>query len=63
MEGNVSFSFVKFFVFERESERERAPHEQGRGRQRGRQRIPSGLRTDSRDPDAGLELTSHEIMT
>ena len=34
-------------------------HEQGRGRER----IPSRLHADSAEPDLGLELTSHEIMT
>ena len=38
-------------------------HPQGRGRERGGQRIRSGLRADGREPDVGFELTSHEIMT
>ena len=38
-------------------------HELGRGRQRGRERIPSRFYTVSREPDAGLELTICEIMT
>ena len=34
-----------------------------RQRERGRQRIQSRLCVDRREPDAGLELTNHEIMT
>ena len=37
--------------------------EQGRGRERGRHRIPSRLCTVSTEPDMGLEFTNHEIMT
>ena len=37
--------------------------EQGRGRERRRERIPSRLCTVSMEPDAGLELMNHEIMT
>ena len=35
----------------------------GRGRERGGQRIQSGLCTDSREPNTGLELTICKIMT
>ena len=35
----------------------------GGGAERGRERIPSRLCVLSAEPDAGLELTSHEIMT
>ena len=35
----------------------------GRGRERGRERIPSRLHTVSTEPDVGLDLTNHEIMT
>ena len=35
--------------------------EQERGRKRGRQRIPNRL--CRAEPDIGLELTNHEIMT
>ena len=45
------------FIFERESEREQ---ERGGG---GGQRIPSRLRADSREPNAGLEPMNHENMT
>ena len=34
-----------------------------RGRERGGQRIWSGLCADSSEPDSGLELTNYEIMT
>ena len=37
--------------------------EQGRGRERGRQRIPSRLHTVGAEPNVGHELTNHEIMT
>ena len=56
---SVSMSFFKcLFIFEGESE-----SEQGRGREKGRQRIQSGLCTDSGEPDAGLELMNREIVT
>ena len=45
------------FSFEGENAREG-----GRGRERGGQKSPSRLYTDSTEPDAGLELTSHEII-
>ena len=37
-------------------------HAQGKGRERGRQRILSGLCTDGAETDAGLEPTNREIM-
>ena len=37
--------------------------EQGRGRERGRERIPSRLYAVSTEPDAGLGLMEWEIMT
>ena len=37
--------------------------EQGRGRERGRQRIPRRLRAVITEPDAGLALTDREIIT
>ena len=46
---------------ERERERERASQE-GAERERERE-IPSRLHTVSKEPDAGLELTTREIMT
>ena len=48
------------FLFEREREH---AHEQGRGRQSGEQRIRSRLCTDSSEPDVGLKLMNHEIVT
>ena len=49
-----------FIHFERERERER---ESRGGAERERQRIPSRLCTISAEPDVGLEVTNHEIMT
>ena len=34
-----------------------------RERERERERIPSRLRAVSSEPEAGLKLTNHEIMT
>ena len=52
-----NFSFLRF-IFERE--RERA----SRGRtEREGERIPSRLCTASTEPDVGLELMNHEVMT
>ena len=36
---------------------------QGRGRERGRERIPSRLCAVNTEPDVGLEPTNHEIVT
>ena len=48
-----------------ERERERA-REQGssgrRGRERGREKVPSSLCAASAEPDTGLSLTNGEIM-
>ena len=44
-------------------ERKREKEQGVRGRERRGQRIRSGLCTDSRQPDAGFELTHCEIMT
>ena len=38
-------------------------HERGREREGERERILSRLCTISKEPDSGLELTNHEIMT
>ena len=48
------FFFLSLFSFERESVC---------GRERGRQRIPNRLCTVSAEPDMGLKLRKHEIMT
>ena len=53
---SLSFLLIIIFIFER-------AHKWGRGRERRRQRIRSGLSTDSSEPDAGLELAHLEIMT
>ena len=53
--GGVLFCFSKFIYCEREREREAS-----RG---GAERIRSGLWADSREPDAGLELTNREMVT
>ena len=61
---NVSYHcyyFLMFIYFEKERERERKC-EQRRGRERGEQRIQSGLCADSRGPDAGPEPMTHEIL-
>ena len=50
--------YMFLFIFERE-----CVCEQGRGRERGRQRIQSRLCADSNEPDVGLRLTNREIMT
>ena len=59
-----SYLFKKKYMllhfWKKASERER---EQGWGRERGGQRIPSGFCADSRKSETGLELTHHEIMT
>ena len=48
----------------RERARQRAhTHEQGRGTEKGRGRIPSGICTLSVESDIGLDLTNCEIMT
>ena len=45
-------------------EREREEREREREeRERERERIPRRLHTVSVEPDAGLKLTNHEIMT
>ena len=48
--------------FERESTH-RHTLKQGRGRERGRERTPSRLRTISMEPDAGFDPTNSKIMT
>ena len=44
----------------REVERERG---QKGGAERGRERIPNRLLTVSAEPNTGLDLTTHEIVT
>ena len=55
---SVSSSFFNAYLCLRQS-----GHEWGRGRERGAQRIQSGLCADSREPDVGLELTDRWITT
>ena len=52
--------FFLMFIYFLERKRERTSRE---GAEIGGQRIQSRLCTDSREPDAGLELTNHEMMT
>ena len=53
-------SFTYFWERQRES---MCTYNWGRGRERGRERIPSWLCTVSTEPNMGLQLTNHEIMT
>ena len=53
---------LKKSLFEGEKERE-TECKWGKGKERGRQRIPSRLCTISTEPDAGLERMNCEIMT
>ena len=48
--------FIYLFLSEKESK-------QGKGRERGRERIPSRLHAVSTEPDAGLKLMNCEIIT
>ena len=48
------------YLFLRETER---ASEQGRGRERERETIPSRFHAISTEPDVGLEPTNQEIMT
>ena len=63
---NVNFLFFLSLFILRERQRQ---HNWGRGREkegeRGRERgrIPSRLHIVSPEPDSGLELMNHEIMT
>ena len=58
--GFFSVSFLMVIYFEREREGET---KQGRGRETGRQRIPSRLSAVSAEPDGGLNPTNHGIRT
>ena len=59
---NIFFFKFIYLLLERES---MCMHpSQGKGqRDRERERIPSGLHTVNKEPDAGLNPTNHEIMT
>ena len=54
---SYGFFFNVYFIFER-AKAERG----GRGRERGNQRIQSGLCADSREPDVGLKVNNPEIV-
>ena len=54
--------FLNVYSFLREKGRAHA-NKGGTERERGRQKIRSGLCTDSRELNAGLELTNPEIVT
>ena len=71
MVSSFSFSskyFINFFVlffslyFEIERGRKRVWAGEGK-RERGRERMASRLLTVSTEPNVGLDLTDHEIMT
>ena len=55
------YFYLFIYLFEREREHEHAWAE--RGKERGRERIPSRLHTVRAEPDVGLKLTNHEIIT
>ena len=50
--------FFNVYLFFRERERK-----QRRGKETGRERIPSRLQAVGTEPDPGLELTNYEVMT
>ena len=54
---------LKIFFFEFIFEREREQAQVGEGQIERRQRIPSRVCAVSAEPDVGLELMNHEIMT
>ena len=56
----ASFFFLSILT---DFERERESTLREVQRERKRERIPSRLCTDSREPEAGLELTNVKIMT
>ena len=55
----VLLLLFKLIYLLRKRERE---HERGEG-QREREKIPSRLHTIGKEPNAGFDLTNHEIMT
>ena len=57
------FFHLLFFVIKKHFKFILTEYKWGRGRERGRERIPSRLRTVCTEPHAGLELTNQEIMT
>ena len=59
--AKTTFKFIYLFLRERESTSRVGGAE--RERERERDRIPSWLHAVSTVPDAGFNLTNHEIMT
>ena len=58
-----TYIFKCLFLRERKRERDRALQLGEGQRERGRQKIQSRLCLESIEPDVGLELTNHEIVT
>ena len=54
--------FFKFVYLEKERERERERGREGQ-KERERERIPGRLPTINTEPDAGLEVMNHKIIT
>ena len=60
----LTYLFKKFIYFERGRGRESALTSGGKAeRERESARIPSRLHTVNAEPDVGLKLMTHEIMT
>ena len=57
----MHFAILLFLIFKKIFSFERV--QMGEGQERGRHRIQSGLCTDGREPDEGLELKNREIVT
>ena len=60
---HLTFQFHFFFSFLFILRERKSVHQKGRGRERGRERIPNRLCTVSTEPDMGLCLMNYEIMT
>ena len=62
--SETHLSLFKVYLFiEREKERERERMSWGGAEREAREKIPSRLCTVSTEPDVGLKLIDHEIMT
>ena len=57
--GNMASFFLSLFIYLGGE----YTHEWGRGREREGERIPSRLCAVSTQPDSGLSLSNHEIVT
>ena len=55
---NIAGLYTFFYYFKRERE-----HKLGKGRERGRERIPSRLCAVGMESDSGLKPMKYEIMT